>query len=479
MAQVATYGVSSVLTRAINFLLVPIYTAALTPDAYGVVSYLYALAAFLQVLCTWGLETAYFRKAGKQPAQEANYFATAQLTLVLCTLPMLVLLLPGAFWLSSVTIIQQPVYAYWLLAIIATDALLALPFARLRLLGMAKRFVVLKTLQVSITLLLNLWWVYLPHAFQVTIPFGLGRFDSIELLLLANFIANMLIALPLSGALVQLAKPIKLVESKAMLQYGFPLMLMGLAGMVNEVLDRILLEVWLPPTFYGELSTAAAIGIYSGCYKLSILITLGIQAFRYAVEPYFFQQVSEKDAPEQYARIMHLFVLAASFAMLAIFLQMDVLKHLLRQEVYFKGLPILIWLLPANVLLGIYFNLSVWYKVTDKTYYGAILSVLGAAVTFIANFFLIPLFGFEGSAIATLCCYASMTIGSYIFGKKHYAIPYEIKFGLLYLSSAWLLGFVFVQAKEDTLFWNLPVPLFLLSVWGASVWWLERTRLAK
>lgn len=479
MAQVATYGVSSILTRTINFLLVPLYTAALTPESYGVVSYLYALAAFLNVLFTWGLETAYFRKAGLEPEKERNHFATAQQLLLLCNIPLWIVLIWGTPLLAESTIIQHPKYVYLLVAIVATDALLALPFARLRLLGMVNRFVLLKSAQVGITLLLNVWWVYVPFAYQIEPPLGLHLLDDLERILVANLLAIGLVSLPLGGSLINITQPVRLYESASLIRYGFPLMLMGMAGMVNEVLDRMLLEVWLPPGFYSELSTAAAIGIYSGCYKLSIIITLGIQAFRYAVEPYFFKQAAQQDAPLQYARIMHLYMIAASFAMLAVMLHLDVLKYLLRQDIYHQGLHILVWLLPANVLLGVYYNLSVWYKVTDKTYFGMIFSFAGAGLTCAANYVLIPLAGFEGSAIATLCCYTSMALMSYYLGKKQMNIPYNLTRVLLYLVSAWIAGYLFIHFKEDTLLWNIPIAWITLGAWAFWVWWLERSRLAK
>jgi O-antigen/teichoic acid export membrane protein len=259
---------------------------------------------------------------------------------------------------------------------------------------------------------------------------------------IANLLANVFIILIFVNEYRLIASAYNPDRYKLLLKYGWPLMLMGFAGMVNEVLDRILLERWLPDNFYPGQSTAAMVGIYSGCYKLAILITLGIQAFRYAVEPYFFKEFKSDDAQIKYSKVMHLYLISACLAMLFIEVNIDLLKVLLRRPEYYIGLQIVPFLLLANVLLGVFFNLSAWYKLKDQTKAGTILTMIGALVTIFANLLLIPLLGIVGAAVSTLLCYATMVLISYLWGQSVYKIPYQLKKGLLYLLLSAALTFI-------------------------------------
>ncbi len=433
LGQIATYGLSSVLIRAVNFLLVPLYTAFLLPEQYGQISYLYAWAAFLNVILSLGIDTAYFRYGSAQPADEKSTYTTAlQLIVVWSVLVLgligLSLYLP--FWSGSMV---SPFQVHLLLQILGTDALLLLPFARLRLLGKTFRFVMLKSGQVLLTLVLNLWWIYMPGSGVAQLPTFLPS-DPVALVLLANLFANVLILLVFLPDYRTLASPWVKEHASRLIKYGWPLMLMGFAGMINEVLDRLLLEFWLPEGFYSGLSTPAVIGIYSGCYKLAILITLGIQAFRYAVEPFFFNEFKNQGALEKYSHVMHLYIISACLAMLFIETNLDLLKLLLRNDIYYLGLEVVPYLLLANVLLGVFFNLSAWYKLKDKTMAGTWLTMMGALITIVANFLLIPVLGMKGAAISTLLCYSGMVLLSYVWGKNQLNVPYRLVSGLLYLS---------------------------------------------
>ncbi len=439
VSQIATYGVSSVLVRLLNFLLVPLYTEALMPGVYGVISYIYAVAAFLNVLCTFGLETSYFRFANDAEITEPKAFSSALQSQWLMALPILLLILVFSDSLSP-DLWTDSRYLYLLIAVVATDAWLALPFAKLRQEAKSVRFAALKTVQVGVTLVLNLILIYLPYKGWIS---PVWQEDPVIMILAANLIANLLLAFVFYSFPKFLFQRADISLIQRMLTYSFPLMVMGMAGMVNEVLDRILLEKWLPTGFYEHIDTAAAIGVYSACYKISILITLGIQAFRYAAEPYFFHRAKSDGAKQEYAKIMHVYISAASIAMLAIVIHLDIIKHLLRNPAYHIGLSIVPVLLLGNVFLGIFYNLSVWYKLSDRTYMGTILTVSGALVTVVGNYFLIPVLGFLGAAWATLLCYACMTLASFLIGQRYFYVPYHWIKGVFILGICTAVSFLF------------------------------------
>jgi O-antigen/teichoic acid export membrane protein len=219
-------------------------------------------------------------------------------------------------------------------------------------------------------------------------------------------------------------------------------MFMGFAGMVNELIDRILLLELLPAGFYPGLSAKGALGVYNGCYKLAMFMTLTIQAFRYAGEPFFFSQAKEKDSPRTFALVLKWFTLVCTFIFLFVSLNLDIFKLFIRRPEYYQGLGVVPILLLANLFLGVYYNLSTWFKLTDKTHFGTIISFGGAAITILANVVLIPVAGYMGSAWATLACYFSMAAVCYALGQKYYPIPYPIRSILAYLVLA--IGLYFV-----------------------------------
>lgn len=226
-----------------------------------------------------------------------------------------------------------------------------------------------------------------------------------------------------------------------MVIYGSPLLVASLAGIVNETVDKIMLKRMLFDT-YGEIAANEQVGIYGACYKISIIVTLFVQAFRYAAEPFFFSEEKRENSKESYARVLKYFVIVVSIIFLGVMLYLDIIKHFIRNEDFWVGLGVVPILLMANICLGIFYNLSVWYKLSGKTKYGAYISGIGAIITLVLNYWWIPLYGYMGSAWATLCCYASMAILSYVIGQKHYTIHYPLKTILLYLFSALLLYFI-------------------------------------
>jgi O-antigen/teichoic acid export membrane protein len=437
LSETALYGLSSMVGRALNYLLVPFYTKIFAPEAFGIVTELYAYIAFLNVVFTYGMETAYFRFATKDSVQKDTIYNVSLSAIMFSSMVLSMVLVVFAQPIANA--LQYPDQAYliaWIALILAIDAIVAIPFARLRLEGKAAYFASAKLANIMLNIGLNYALLvfiptYFPHSF-------FGKPD-VSAVFLANLLANAMLIPILFRLFLVFRFKLNLSTLKPMLQYAYPLLFMGLAGMVNEVLDRILLKQLLPENYYPGISTLAAVGIYGACYKLSIFMSLAIQAFRYASEPFFFARSQDKNAPDLYARVMHWFVIVCAFIFLLICLHLDSLQFILRQASYRTGLGVVPVLLLANLFLGVYYNLSVWYKLTDKTYFGTTLTFVGAGITLVFNFTLIPIMGYMGAAYATLICYASIAALSYYFGNKYFPVPYKTGSALMYIGVAVLL----------------------------------------
>ena len=295
---------------------------------------------------------------------------------------------------------------------------------------------------------------------------------------LINLVANLLFIPLLGQAWRGFRFSFDFKFMRPLLRYAYPIMFMGFAGIVNELLDRILLLELLPPNFYPGLTSKGALGVYGGCYKIATFMTLAIQAFRYAGEPFFFAQAKEKNSAVTFAAVTKWFVIVCAFIFLFISANLEDFKLLLRQPSYYQGLAVVPILLLANLFLGVYYNLSAWFKLTDKTYFGTFISFGGAAITVLLNVLLIPVLGYMGCAWATLACYFSMAATCYFFGQKYYPIPYPVGAILGYLALAVGLVLVAFYVRIDDFIWR---HLFRLSVCGGFllvVFLLERPRLA-
>lgn len=489
LGQTALYGLSSIVGRVLSYLLVPLYTAVFAPQEYGIVTELFAYVAFLNVVFTYGMETAYFRFANR-PGADRQLLYRQVLTLLLLT---------SAVGAGLLLLFAEPIatalrypgrgrYVSWLGLVMAIDAIVAVPFARLRLENRAARFATVRITNIVVILLASLFFIVLaPQVLAGKVLPGLrplvaAVYDptlGVGYVFLINLVANALY-IPLLWPQLRDWRPrLDPPTTRALLTYGLPLMLMGLAGMVNEVLDRILLKVWLPAGFYPGLSNVAAVGVYGACYKLSIFMSLVIQAFRYAAEPFFFGQAKEKNSPATFALVMKWFVVACCAIFLVISVFLEDFGLLLRSPVYRSGLGVVPILLLANLFLGVYYNASVWFKLTDRTYFGTYLSVGGAILTIGLNWVLIPRLGYMGCAIATLACYASMAIGCWLLGQRYYPVPYPARRIGLYLGLA--IGLVLLAQAWVPANWLLRHlwHLGLCGVFGAVVYGLDlRARLA-
>ena len=432
--QTAIYGGTTVLSRLLNYLLVPLHTYLFSNAAdYGVVGELYAWTSLFIVILTYGMETAFFRFSQDEGVKDRVYstvvgslLVTSTLFIVLCS----AFAQPIADWLRYPA---HPEYVRWFSVIIGVDALTSIFFAHLRFLNKALRFAAVKLTNILVNVLLNLFflllcpWLLTKNPDSAFVNAIYNPEIGVGYIFIANLVASVVTLLMLFPGILRQKFVFDWQLWKKMFRYAFPLLIFGLAGIVNETMDRVLIK---------RLSLAAepqaSVGIYSACYKISILMTIVIQAFKYAAEPFFFRKAKDKDAKETYAEVMTLFVLVCSVIFTGIMLYMDIVQYFVG-ETYRVGLPIVPILLMANLFLGIFYNLSIWYKLTGQTKFGAYIAIFGAVITLVLNWLLIPRFDYMGAAWTTFACYLSMMVVSYLLGQKYYHVDYDLKRILFYL----------------------------------------------
>lgn len=450
--QTAVYGMSTILGRLLNYALVPFYTYIFgKPSDFGLNTEFYAYISFLNILFTYGMETALFNFSTTEQNKNLVYGTALRSLLVstvLLSVPVMLLAAPAADMLRYP---GHSDFVIWGILIVATDAITAIPFAKLREENKAKRFALIKLANIFVNLLINFFFIGLckyaqEHPDQQSLSFFGSLYDpkiGIGYAFLANLIANLVSILLLAPQLARVRDGFDFTLWKRMMRYALPLLVVGFAGMTNETLDRILLK-YLLPAGAGETQ----VGIYGACYKISILMTIFIQAFRYAAEPFFFSKRQDQDAKDLYAKVMNYFVVFCLAIFLGTTMNLSWIQYFVGRE-YRQGLPVVPILLLANLFLGMYFNLSIWYKLTGRTRFGMWLTLFGAVITLLLNFIWIPsqsahFGGYMGSAWATLICYATMMALSYIFGQRYYPVNYDLVRVLAYLALA--LGLYFTAS---------------------------------
>jgi O-antigen/teichoic acid export membrane protein len=446
--QTAIYGLSSILARSINFLMIFVYTSYLNKEGLGSFTGIYALIGFLNIIFTYGMETSFFRFSTGKNLDPNRVYNSTQSLLIVSTL----LLGSGVYLLAPrlADLLNYPSKAYlfrWTALILSFDAILAIPFAKLRLSNRAFAFAGAKIINVLLnvffTLLLIIW---IPEMIKSgTLEEGmLGyRLDwGVEYILLANLFANGLIIPYVWWRAGFFRFSIDKEIIRPMWKYAIPLLFMGLAGVTNELVSRLLFEYLLPRDFYPGLSSREAAGIFGTSVKLAILMNLVIQAFKYAAEPFFFGKSTDKNSPQLYAQVMHVFVIFCSVLMVAISVNLDLIGFLFPKGAgYDSAFFIVPVLLMGYLLLGIYFNLSIWFKVTDQTKYSFWITLVGAIVSLIVIFAAVPTLGYLGGALSTLTCYLVMTAICYYYGQKHFPIPYHTGRDIGYLVLAFVLSY--------------------------------------
>jgi O-antigen/teichoic acid export membrane protein len=481
--QTLWYGVSSIAARFINYLLTPYLTWKFSDVQYGEMSIVYAFIPFMNVVFTYGMETAFFRFSNKEN-KEAVY-STISISLLCSTLILFLLLIWLKYPLSRLLQVNaHPEYLLISAGIIALDALSAVPFAKLRQDGRPVKFATIRIGGIVINIICIYFFLSLcPSWIKENTHSWVKTFFNpawaVGYVLLANLIQSALTLLFLNKELLGFSWSFDKKLWKEIILYGLPLILAGFAGMINETFDRIMLGWWAPVK--SVTAAKAEVGIYSACYKLSILITLAVQAFRMGAEPFFFKQAQQANAPRTYARVMKFFVITLCVMFLLVVLYLDIWKHFIRNTNMWTGLKVVPILLLANMFLGIYYNLSVWYKLGNKTMAGAWITVIGAAITLLINAIFIPFFSYMACAWATFFCYGTMMVVSYKWGQKVYRIPYATKKLVAYIVIVVLLYFIFngITYFYNETWFSLLIATGLLLLFMRFLLIVERKEFAK
>ncbi len=461
----AIYGVSSILGRFLNWCLVPIYTHVLKDAAeYGIITNLYAWTALLLVLLTYGMETGFFRFMNKEADQAKTVYSTSLISLAFTSI----------LFAIGVIILQKPItdmmgyngyneYIWMMGVIVAVDAFTAIPFAYLRYKCRPIKFAAIKLLMIFINIALNLFfliacpWIWEKNPDLISWfynpDYGVGY------ILIANLISTSSVLLMLLPEIFEAKFDFNKELLKRMLKYSFPLLILGIAGIMNQTVDKIIFPYIYPDPVEGM----RLLGIYGACFKVAMVMMMFTQAFRFAYEPFVFAQHKDHKSKEAYSDAMKFFVIFSLLIFLGMVFFLDILKYLIAES-YWEGLVVVPIILASYLFQGIFFNLSLWYKLIDKTQYGAYFSILGAVITVVINILFIPKYGYLGSAWAAFVCYFTIMLVSYFYGQKHFPIDYQLKrIGLYTLLALGLYGISFV-AETPSMIANYGIRSVLLVI---------------
>ena len=468
--QTFIYGLATVLPRMLSFLLVRLHTdeSVLKSVAdYGDVSLIFSYFVLFNVILAYGMETAFFRFFNKESDKD-KVVGTSTISLMLTSLGFFVIALVFQNQIAKLIDIKVE-YINLVIWILLLDALVIIPFAWLRANSKPMKYALIKILNVVINLGLNLFlllWLKDLVIDSLVIESIYKPNFEINYIFIANLVASAFTLLLMLPFYFKVKFTFNKVLWKQMMRYAFPVLIAGVAFSINETFDRILLDKLLP-----EDIAKTEIGMYSACYKLALFMMLFATAYRLGVEPFFFSHAKSENPKKNFALILEYFVIFGAVILLVIIVFVDILKVIfIGNEAYWEAMWIVPIILLANFCLGIYHNLSVWYKITDRTKFGAYISVFGALLTLGLNFWLIPIISYKGSAIATLTAYASMMLLSYYFGRKYYPIPYNLKkIGMYLVLSVTLSMLSFYQFRE-----NYIVGVSMLIVFLGIVYFAEQ-----
>jgi O-antigen/teichoic acid export membrane protein len=422
------YGGSTIVARFLNYLLTPFLTYNLAEKSdFGKIGLIYSLIPIFNVIFTYGFETAYFRFASNKENNK-NLYSTAALSLFISTVLFTLVLFANKHLLGqSIGLEEFPTIITLMILIIAVDTLSAIPFAKLRQDGRPRKYAAAKIVGILANIFVTWFYVkYCPAHYKNSTWLSSiynPTTNVVTYVVFANLVQSIITLLFLATEILQIRFTFNTALWKQMMIYAMPLILVGMGGVINDTMNRIMLRWWLPGD---EVFREAQVGVFNACAKLAILITLFVQAFKMSAEPFFFKQAEAGNPQKVYARVMKFFVIILSVAFLAVSLFMSIWKYFIGPE-YREGLPIVPVLLLANIFLGIYYNLTVWYKLSDKTIYGVWITLIGSAISVVVNYIFIPHYGLVACAWATFICYGTMMVTSFLWGQKFYSIPYAWK----------------------------------------------------
>ena len=467
------YGVPSIVGRFLNLLLTPIYTYTFHTEAYGILGNLLAYVAFFQVLLTYGMETSYFRFASKSNKPN-EVFGTSMVSLSVTSILFVIIISIFSRKISGwVGYPDQHLYVVWMGLTVALDAITAIPFARLRLQERPIKFAAFKMVNIGINIFLNLFWILLCPRVLANNPESFLRFlydpeIGIGYAFLAYLIASVVTLLLFLPDLLVKKIIFKTDILKEMLHYGWPILVIGIAGMVTLNIDKIL----IPKLIQNGKDPMSEVGIYAASGKLAILMTLFIQAFRFSFEPFLFSHYKNEASKKVYSVIMNYFVIFGLLIFIGVLFYIDILKYFIGSSKfgYHEGMRIVPWMLMGNLFMGIFYTQSLWYKLTDQTRYGAIFSVVGGIITLFVNILFIPKIGYMASAIGFFASSLIVTLISYYYGQKYFPVHYDLKKIGSYFFVAILLYIIEMKINFNSLvvvygFKTLLFSLFILYIW--------------
>ena len=448
--QTVIYGIATVFPRVISVLLVRLHTDKQILENvsdYGNLSLIFSYIILFNVILSYGLETSFFRFFNKE-SNKREVLSTSSISIVFTTILFYAVASIFKVEISEFTGIEAQ-YLDLVLWILILDALVVIPFAYLRAKGQAIKYSIIKIVNVIVYFSLNIFLLIFLKKIAVNNNFFTEIYTpnyEINYIFISNLIASAISLILLAPFYFKINYRLNFVLLKKMLIYAFPILISGLAYSINETFDKILLDFILPDSI-----AKTQIGMYAACYKLALFMTLFSTAYKLGIEPFFFKEANTKSPQKTYALILEVFVILGSSLLLLVVVFADLLKVVfIGDPEYWEAMKIVPVILLANFCLGIYQNLSVWYKITDKTKFGAYISVMGASFTLVLNIMLIPYYGYVGSAIATLAAYAAMATISYILGRKHYPIPYKIHkigFYIIFAISLSTISFYFFRGN--------------------------------
>ncbi|MBD5347496.1 MAG: oligosaccharide flippase family protein [Bacteroides sp.] len=465
------YGASSIIGRFLNWCLVPLYTTVFPSDEYGVVTYVYSFVALALLILIYGMETGFFRFANHDRYKDPmEVYSTSLISLAITSSLFLVVALcflhPVADLLHCGA---HPSYAAMMIAVLAFDAFTSIPFCYLRYRHRPLRFATLKLISIALNIGFNLFFILLCPWLMKQAPEWVSWFYDpnfgIGYIFLSNLISSTVVSLLLIPELLGFRWRFNKALWREMIAYSFPIMILGIAGIMNQTIDKLL----LPYLVADKADGLSQLGIYGANYKIAIIMVMFTQAFRFAYEPFIFARDKEKGSTRKYADAMRYFVIFGLIIFLGVMFYMPVLRYFI-SPAYFSGLKVVPVVMIAELFFGIFFNLSLWYKLTDKTIWGTWFSLIGLAVTLALNFLLVPRMGYMGCAWAALGCYTVMMVLSWAIGRRKMPIPYPTgRLCAYFLCAMALYGLsVAISTGHEAL--NLIVRTVLLALYvGAAV----------
>lgn len=473
----AIYGLSSIVGRFLNWCLVPLYTQLFPRAEYGVVTYVYAIVALALIILTYGMETGYFRFSNHERYRDADEVYTTSLISLATTSTLFFVLI--MIFIEPVTRAMQcqghESYVWMMALAVAIDAFTSIPFAALRNNKRPVRFAVLKLINIGLNIGLNLFFLLLCPLLARVAPGTVSWFYvadyGIGYIFLSNLIASGVTLLLLIPEITGIRWRFNRVLLVDMLRYSAPLLVLGVAGIMNQTIGTIL----YPSLVADKAEAMQGLGVYGANYKIAIVMVMFIQAFRFAYEPFIFAQNKRRgdDKLQAYSDAMKYFVIFAMLIFLGVMYYLDILKYFVAPA-YFSGLKVVPVIMMAEFFFGVFFNLSLWYKLTDRTMWGAWFSLLGLVVTIGLNVALVPVMGYMGCAWAAFACYLVMMLASYFVGRVKFPIDYHIGRIMFYVVFAMVLYAVALAIVIPVEWANLAWRTLLLAVYLLVVCRVEK-----